>query len=623
MAMPMQRRTDAARRTPFPRRPLRIYLFDPLRRPGLPTLVTATVDGAPLSSGPRDARLEVVDYDATRGVYHPPVDLETREALLNGGVDPDERDPRFHQQMVYAVAARTLEQVDRALGRRLRFRRGQPLRILPHAFEEANAYYDRDLHALLFGYFRADRDEPGRNLAGQTVFTCLSHDIVAHETMHAVIDRLRPSLFEATNEDCGALHEGLSDAVAILQHFTHHEVVRDALRTQGGRLDVAGALVELAQQFGEGLGYGGPLRTSIAAADRRLLVRTREEHDRGAIFLAAVLAAFFRVQAERARPLLRVATGGTGVLPAGDLSPDLAEMLARDAAHVAQRLLTICLRAFDHLPPVDITFGDYLRALVSADRQLFPNDEGGFCDALIDTFLARGIEPRGAFSSSVASVAWEAAPDLPRLDPAVLGELLQHELRGASPGAALDPEDAAAVESTARGAAEEPKRKAAFAMAAHAWAVRNAEKLQLSDPELTPIWVASFHPALRLDQDGRARVELVAQLVQTRKDPATLARFGGLPLRGGCTVIFDADGAARHVIAKPLDDALDENEARAIGVERVRRIEEHVGAADETDAGLAFLAPDSERYRERAARRGQLRRIHARRSGAERRGGAR
>ena len=46
-----------------------------------------------------------------------PVDLNLPAILLQGGLEPSEADPRFHQQMVYAVAMRTLENFDRALGR--------------------------------------------------------------------------------------------------------------------------------------------------------------------------------------------------------------------------------------------------------------------------------------------------------------------------------------------------------------------------------------------------------------------------------------------------------------------------------------------------------------------------
>src|SRR4029077_5610664 len=55
------------------------------------------------------------------------------------------------------------------------------LTLYPHAMQQANAFYSPDAHGILFGYFQAGRDDPGHNIPGQTVFTCLSHDIIVHE----------------------------------------------------------------------------------------------------------------------------------------------------------------------------------------------------------------------------------------------------------------------------------------------------------------------------------------------------------------------------------------------------------------------------------------------------------
>src|SRR5207253_1121009 len=131
-----------------------------------------------------------------RGRYYEPVDLDHPDVLHNRGLDPSESDPKFHQQMVYAVAMKVIENFERATGRRFHFRKQQPLLMLPHAFRGANAYYDRKLGAVLFGYFRADEQDPGPNLPGQTVFACLSHDIIAHELTHAILDRLKPYFLE-------------------------------------------------------------------------------------------------------------------------------------------------------------------------------------------------------------------------------------------------------------------------------------------------------------------------------------------------------------------------------------------------------------------------------------------
>ena len=103
---------------------------------------------------------------------------------------------------------------------------GRLLRLYPHAFHGANAYYDREQQALLFGYFRADERDPGPNLPGQTVYTCLSHDIIAHEMTNALVDQLRVHFQEPSNPDVYAFHEGFADIVAIFQHFSFDGILR-------------------------------------------------------------------------------------------------------------------------------------------------------------------------------------------------------------------------------------------------------------------------------------------------------------------------------------------------------------------------------------------------------------
>jgi hypothetical protein len=59
--------------------------------------------------------------------------------------------------MVYAVISSLMENVERGLDRRLRWRGGEPLPILPHAFAGENAVYDpADNGSLRFDYFRTD-----------------------------------------------------------------------------------------------------------------------------------------------------------------------------------------------------------------------------------------------------------------------------------------------------------------------------------------------------------------------------------------------------------------------------------------------------------------------------------
>ena len=66
------------------------------------------------------------------------------------------------------------------------------------------------------------------------------------------------------------------------------------------------------------------------------------------------------------------------MLAAGAIHPDLVNRLAYEAAKAAHHVLNMCIRALDYCPPVEITFGDYLRALITEDAELVPEDERGY-----------------------------------------------------------------------------------------------------------------------------------------------------------------------------------------------------------------------------------------------------
>src|SRR6185295_12354908 len=202
----------------------------------------------------------------------------------------------------------------------------QRLRIYPHAMREANAFYSPLKKALLFGYFPASTTDPGRNLPGGTVFTCLSHDVIAHETTHALLDGLHRRFVEPTNVDTMALHEAFADIVALFQHFSNPAALRDQIRRTRGDLAGQNLLGQLAQQFGQAIGQYGALRDAIGSVDKATgewrpkppdpteLGRTTEPHARGAILVAAVFDGFLSIYKSRVADLLRIATAGTGEL---------------------------------------------------------------------------------------------------------------------------------------------------------------------------------------------------------------------------------------------------------------------------------------------------------------------
>ena len=103
--------------------------------------------------------------------------------------------------------------------------------------------------------------------------------------------------------------------------------------------------------------------------------------------------AFLAIYRNRTRDLLRIATGGTGVLPMGDIHPDLVVRLADEASKTARHLLLMCIRAIDYCPPADMELGEYLRALLTADTEVEKSDKWGFRESLMRSFRRRSICP--------------------------------------------------------------------------------------------------------------------------------------------------------------------------------------------------------------------------------------
>jgi hypothetical protein len=128
--------------------------------------------------------------------------------------------------------------------------------------------------------------------------------------------------------------------------------------------------------------------------------------------VAAVFAAFLGIYRRRAADLIRLATDGTGVLKPGDIPEDLVRRLTDEASKAARHVLGICIRALDYCPPVDITFGEYLRALVTADYDVVRDDVHGYRVAFISAFRDRGILPAWVQHLEVDSLLWEP-PTLP------------------------------------------------------------------------------------------------------------------------------------------------------------------------------------------------------------------
>src|SRR5688572_22083258 len=385
---PSTREADAAvsvTRIPVSRC-LKIYTQDPATpRQSIP-VATVQVPYEPLAPGPNGCVMCVIDKDETRRRTQKPapeppapLDLDALGVLAPTGVPPSTGDFQFAQQMTYAVAMVTYDRFRQALGRTPDFsfgseRADEPadpdgmvkLHIYPHGMKEDNAYYDPDRGALRFGYTFANKRAVGMNQPGGIIYTSLSHDVVVHETAHALLDGMRAKFMLPSNADVDAFHEGFSDLIAVFLRFQYRDLVKQAIK-QSPDLD-SGLLTDIMRQWGQAAGEDDnsprkALRSAVVAAGgpeqpvapKFCYKHGREAHDLGATLVAAVFDAFRWIYSRKTADL-RAVGRRDGEPP----SAELVDLLTGEAVRLAHQFLDIVIRAVDYCPPVDLTFGEYL-----------------------------------------------------------------------------------------------------------------------------------------------------------------------------------------------------------------------------------------------------------------------
>jgi hypothetical protein len=497
-----------------------------------------------LLAGPCGYRVNVIDYDASTGTLYKP--MIYGRSLDGKYEDPfafkqsrrtsvrarrlQQRlleDPRFHAQNVYAIAMRTLAQFEFALGRRCAWGfDGHQIHMVPHAFADANAFYSRDDRAI---YFMGGDGKP--------IFTCLSHDIVAHETTHALLDGLRRRYTEPSTPDQAAFHEAFADVVAVLSMFSLPDVVDAGLDLASAGLSnlISSKLLErgvlmqsvlfgLAEQMGPELSAvrGDALRRSVNLPpgkpymSAQLYPEFGEPHRRGELLVAAVLNAALDIWLARVAKIGPVAPGKKD-----------RSIVRDEGARVAGHLLTMAIRALDYCPPTDLTFSDYLSALLTIDREVVPDDDKyGYRKSLLKNFNDYGIQQAG---ETDVDGTWKRCDE----------ELIYSR-------------------SHYNSMLHEPQEVFRFI-----WENRSTLKI---DPD-SYVEVQSVRPAVRVGPDGFVLHETVAEYIQilTLQANELKKRLGIIPPKGidpgrririfgGGALIFDEYGQLKYQIANRIEN---------------------------------------------------------------------
>jgi hypothetical protein len=528
-------------------RPLRVYALDPSRTKSDGAITVLKVPWEPLARGPVGHLFAVDAFDGVQ--QNAAVDLDDPGILLASGVDPSPADPRFHQQMVYAVAASFYAVWRRALGRVIAWgfdgASSEPLRLTlkPHApIEAANASYDPSRGEIRFGYFEAPAHVQGRYRPGAPVFTCLNQDILIHELTHALLDGLRSHFTIPTSPDVLGFHEGLADLLAVLQHFSDRESVARELQRQGANLAAATMLTDIARDFGLTT-TNSALRSAVDSTGSVVYDPSLPPHELGTVFVTSVFDAFITIFRRKAARFIRIGFP-SGAAEGKALSPELAAVLAEEASKIAEQLQRIVIRAIDYCPPVDLELGEFLRALITADRDLVAHDPWCYREAFVDAFAARRIYPPGVSYLSEDALAW--CPPTRNMGP--VSALSFSNLRfGGDPSLPAD-ENALGEQAEALGRfVTSDGNWEQFGLVSPVAAAR-----QTTDGGSVvadrPV-VESIRTASRVGPDGQLLFDTIAEVIQRRRvvDASNGAHAVFL---GGSTIVIGPDGDIRYIIGK-------------------------------------------------------------------------
>jgi hypothetical protein len=207
---------------------INVFLNDPGTPEALFVQVEPPADKSPFA---------IPDWDGTGGLFPPGT-------------------PRFQAGQLYVVLTRTYAMWSDYFDREWTWQPGcTHLPIVPRAGEEFNAYYDRT--ALKFCYAANPRTQ-------QTIYTCESSDIIAHECGHAILDAQHPEYWDSLLSETAAFHEAFSDFSALLVALDSPRVRTFVLAENDGDLAKSNTVTRLAEQMARGLFDAGQTHAVVS-----------------------------------------------------------------------------------------------------------------------------------------------------------------------------------------------------------------------------------------------------------------------------------------------------------------------------------------------------------------------
>lgn len=260
--------------------------------------------------------------------------------------------PNFRYYAAAAALRRTSDFWGSIIGAGATWNVGKTLPVILDDGVDLNAFYTRgDFQEAAGLHFFHD------TLSGKTYFSGESPDVVCHEMGHAVLDAIRPQLFDAQTIEAAAFHESFGDMTAILSGLQVASFRQAVLAETGGVLNRNSRLSRLAEQLGEAIRLQHPdavdrdaLRNaanSFFYKDPQLLPTSApsaelssEPHSFSRVFTAGfldALAGMLKLQsgAPTSADLLKTSQDAAQLLVSGILSAPVApDYYSQVAAHM-------------------------------------------------------------------------------------------------------------------------------------------------------------------------------------------------------------------------------------------------------------------------------------------------
>lgn len=194
------------------------------------------------------ADITYVLNDPTTPCLFVPVDLPPKPNFMNfaiegfGGATPELYTLKHQAAMCHYSLVQAINLANSVLKNPLtRWAKANVLYVQPRAGKQLNAFYDRVALRFFFA-----KDPVTNNI----VFSVNSSDVFLHETGHAILDAIRPDLFNVQAYEVWGFHEAFGDIHALMNIMSHDFVIDFMLQETGNNLNQSNTITKLAEEMG-------------------------------------------------------------------------------------------------------------------------------------------------------------------------------------------------------------------------------------------------------------------------------------------------------------------------------------------------------------------------------------